>query len=94
MRAPKGLLSTYRGNSARGRDCADRPGGLSESVSEHGDRGLCIKEKIRIQLQDAIDGGEIGDGLWWFKTFTLLDGKRRFSERNGEPQNCASVGVP
>ena len=72
LRTPKGLLSTYRGNSARGRDCAHRPGRLSESVSEHGDRGLCIKEKIRIQLQEAIDGGEIGDGLWWFKTFALF----------------------
>ena len=57
-------MSTYRGNSARGRDCAHRTGRLSESVSEHVDGSLCIKEKIRIQLQDAIDGGEIGDGLW------------------------------
>lgn len=42
---------TYRSNSAAGRDCTYCPAGLSECVSEHLDRSLCIKEKIENQLR-------------------------------------------
>ena len=43
-------MGTYRGNSTRCRDCAYRPAGLSEGVSEHGDQGLWIKERVKSQL--------------------------------------------
>jgi hypothetical protein len=49
-RTDGGGEGTYRGNSARGRDCAHCPAGLSESVSEHGDRSLCIKGRMKNQL--------------------------------------------
>jgi len=52
---------THDGNS--GRDCAHRPGGLSESVPEHGDHSLCVKEGEKNQLPWAIEGEEIGVGV-------------------------------
>lgn len=51
------LLGTYCGNTARGRDCAHRPARLSESVSEHFDEGLWIKERVKIQLRMQLKEG-------------------------------------
>ncbi len=51
---------THDGDS--GRDCAHRPGGLSESVPEHGDHSLFVKEREKNQLPEAIEGEEIGVG--------------------------------
>jgi hypothetical protein len=64
-------LGTYRGNSTRSRDCAHRPGGLSESVSEHGDHSLWAKEKIKNQLQRQLMEKRCGTGCGGIETFTL-----------------------
>lgn len=53
-----GRIGTYNGDSARGRDCAHRPGGLSESVPEHDGQDLCVKERNKNQLPGAIEGEE------------------------------------
>lgn len=54
---------TYCGDSAGGRDCADRPAGLSQGVSEHSDLGLCIKENMKNQLQMQLREGRL---FWWW----------------------------
>jgi hypothetical protein len=53
------LGGTHCGDSTGSRDCSHRPAGLSDSVSDHCDRGLCVKERMKDQLQWQLAGGEI-----------------------------------
>lgn len=73
-------LGTYRGNTTGSRDCAHRPAGLSESVSEHGDEGLWIKERVRNQLPMQLTEGRcrMGCGI---ETFDSSREKQRFDEK-------------
>ena len=57
-------LGTYCCDSAGSRDCAHRPAGLSESVPEHDDQSVCIKERGRKSIAFAIDGrGDWNGGI-------------------------------
>lgn len=53
------LGGTHCGDSARSRDCSHRPAGLSDGVSDHCDRGLCVKERMKDQLQWQLTGEEV-----------------------------------
>jgi hypothetical protein len=54
-----GLGATHDGDSAGGRDCTNRPAGLSEGVSEHLDRGLCVKDDMKCQSQRQLTEGRL-----------------------------------
>lgn len=70
-----GRILTYRDSGSR--DC-DRPAGLAESVPEHIDPSLCIKEGMESQLLKQLTERRWGWGCGGMKKFTLerIDGVR------------------
>jgi hypothetical protein len=78
------VLDNYTSDSTGRRDCADCPAGLSQCVSEHVDLGLCVKERIRNQLQTQLREGRLMV-VGGIKTFALVvEGDSRRTERTRE----------